>query len=193
MNISLITIKNKKIIDFAKERNEALSAVERGKGKWVLFLDSDERLSAELENEIKNLNPGRYGAYYIKRKNYFLGRYVGTDKIIRLIKKGSGKWRRLVHETYHPRGGTEVGLLKNYLIHNTAKNLHAYIDKINNYSTLHALANKKEGKKASVFKIIFYPIFKFIQTYAKSRHVVFSIIQSFHSFLSWAKLYFLRS
>jgi len=192
MNISLITIKNKKIIDFAKERNRALRQAQ-GKGEWVLFLDSDEILTPELENEIKNLNPGRYGAYYIKRKNYFLGRYVGTDKIIRLIKKGSGKWRRLVHETYHPRGGTEVGLLKNYLIHNTAKNLHAYIDKVNNYSTLHALANKKEGKKASVFKIIFYPIFKFIQTYAKSRHVVFSIIQSFHSFLSWSKLYFLRS
>ena len=192
MNISLITIKNKKIIDFAKERNRALRQAQ-GKGEWVLFLDSDEILTPELENEIKNLNPGRYGAYYIKRKNYFLGRYVGTDKIIRLVKKGSGKWTRQVHETYHPRGGTEVDMLKNYLIHNTAQNLHTYIDKINNYSTLHALANKKEGKKASVFKIVFYPIFKFIQTYAKSRHVVFSIIQSFHSFLSWAKLYFLRS
>jgi len=186
----IIVLMKKDVADFAKERNLLL---EKTKADWVLFLDSDEILTPELENEIKNLNPDHYGAYYIKRKNYFLGRYVGTDKIIRLIKKGSGKWRRLVHETYHPRGGTEVGLLKNYLIHNTAKNLHAYIDKVNNYSTLHALANKKEGKKASVFKIIFYPIFKFIQTYAKSRHVVFSIIQSFHSFLSWAKLYFLRS
>ena len=191
MDYSQIILNKKNITDFAEERNRALSAVERG--KWVLFLDSDETLSPELKDEIRNLNPGACGGFYVKRKNYFLGRYAGTDKIIRLVKKGSGKWARQVHETYHPRGGIEVGLLKNYLIHNTAKNLHAYIDKINNYSTLHALANKKEGKKASVVKIIFYPIFKFVQTFVKSGHVVFSLFQSFHSFLSWSKLYFLRS
>ena len=190
MDISLITIKNKKIEDFAKERNRALRQTQ---GKWVLFLDSDEIMSSELETEIKNLNLGICGGFYVKRKNYFLGRYVGTDKIIRLVKKGSGKWVRQVHETYHPRGGTKIGLLKNYLVHNTAKNLRAYINKINNYSTLHASANKKEGKKPSVLKIIFYPIFKFVQTFVKSGHFVFSLMQAFHSFLSWSKLYFLRS
>lgn len=189
MDISLITIKNKKIEDFAEERNEALSAVERG--KWILFLDSDEVMSAKLKNEIKNLNPGIYGGFYIKRKNYFLGQYVGSDKIIRLVKKGFGKWKRQVHETYHLAGGAKAGYLKNCLIHNTADNLHDYICKINNYSTLHALANKKEGKKVSLFKIVFYPVLKFIQTYIKSGHIVFSLMQAFHSFLSWSNLYFL--
>ena len=190
MEISIITINNKKINDFAKERNRALSAVERG--EWVLFLDSDEVLSPELKEEIKNLNPGIYDGFYVKRKNYFLGRYVGTDKIIRLVKKGFGKWQRQVHETYHLAGGTEAGYLKNCLIHNTAGNLYDYLSKINNYSTLHALANKKEGKKATLFKIVFYPVLKFVQTFVKSGHIVFSLMQAFHSFLSWSKLYFLR-
>lgn len=188
MHFEIITLKKNNITDFAEARNKLLI---KAKSNWVLFLDSDEILSPELEDEIKNLNPGICDGFYIKRKNYFLGQYVGSDKIIRLVKKGFGKWKRQVHETYHLAGGTETGYLKNCLIHNTAVNLYDYISKINNYSTLHALANKKEGKKATIQKIIFYPLFKFIQTYAKSRHVVFSIIQSFHSFLSWSKLYFL--
>lgn len=194
MKISVITIKNKKIEDFAEERNRALrlAMLAQGKGKWVLFLDSDEVLTPELETEIKSLNPGAYGGFYVKRKNYFLGQYAGTDKIIRLVKKGSGEWRRIVHETYRLAGGTKAGYLKNCLIHNTASNLHDYISKINNYSSLHALANKKEGKKAFLFKIVFYPILKFVQTFIKSGHIVFSLMQALHSFLSWSKLYFLR-
>ena len=191
MKIKIITLKNKKIEDFAKERNMTLSEVERG--KWVLFLDSDEIISPELKEEIKNLNPGNYSGFYIKRRNYFLGKFVGSDKIIRLIKQGSGKWKRRVHETYHLAGGTKTGYLRNCLIHNTADNLYNYLGKINNYSTLHALANRDEGKKASLIKIILFPVLKFVQTFVKSGHVVFSLMQSFHSFLSWTKQYFLRS
>lgn len=173
--MEIITLKKKGISDFAKERNRLLS---KSKSKWVFFLDSDERLSG----------------YKIERKNYFLGKYIGTDKLIRLVKKGWGKWVRRVHETYHPRGGTRVGELKNpYIIHNTAKNLHDYIAKINFYSTLHAQANRKEGKKSILFKIVFYPTLKFFVELVKSKHLVFSIMQSLHSFLSWSKLYFLRS
>ena len=189
MQYSLIVLKKENITDFSKVRNEALKKV---RGEWIFFVDNDEIVTDALALEIRNLKNSIYDGFYVKRKNYFLGRYVGTDKIIRLVKKGFGKWKRQVHETYHLAGGTETGYLKNCLIHNTAGNLYGYIGKINNYSTLHALANKKEGKKPTIQKIIFYPLFKFIQTYAKSRHVVFSIIQSFHSFLSWSKLYFLR-
>lgn len=187
--LSTVVLKNKKINDFAKERNLALMHARKD---WVLFVDSDEKVSPALAREIKKLKPSGCSGFLLKRKNYFLGWYVGTDKIIRLVKKGSGKWTRQVHETYHPRGGTKVGLLKNYLIHNTARNLHAYIDKVNNYSNLHALANKKEGKKVSVLKIIFYPIFKFVQTFVKSGHVIFSLLQSFHSFLAWSKLWIIQ-
>lgn len=189
MNFSIVTIKNKEIRDFAKERNLVLRRV---RGEWVLFIDSDEVLTPELKNEIENLNPGIYGGFYIKRKNYFLRQYVGSDNIIRLVKKGSGKWKRQVHETYHLAGGTKGGYLKNFLIHNTADNLYNYINKINNYSTLHALANKKEGKKASVLKIVFYPVFKLIQSFIKSGQIVFSLMQAFHSFLAWSKLWFLQ-
>ena len=137
----------------------------------------------------------------MERKNFFLGQYVGSDKIVRLVKKGTGKWQRAVHETWTPnktllpagRQDSRCGILNSVIIHNTADNLTDYLAKIDNYSTIHAKANFDEEKTSNLFKIIFFPIAKFVVTFVKSKNVVFSIMQSLHSFLSWTKLYFLQS
>lgn len=185
-SITTITLNKKKVSDFALERNNLLK---KSKSDWVFFVDSDEVVSKDLALEISNLdlqNSG-YNGFVITRKNYFLGQYIGNEEIVRLGKVGAGKWVRAVHEVWNING--HVGQLKNPLIHNTAKNLHEYISKVDYYSGLHALANKKEKKQATLFKIVFYPSLKFIQTLAKSKNVVFSITQAFHSFLSWSKQY----
>ncbi len=67
--------------------------------------------------------------------------------------------------------------------------LKSYIDKMNIYSTLHAKENKNEKKDSNILKIIFLPFLKFVFTYIRTKNIVFSIMQSFHSFLSWTKLY----
>ncbi len=180
--MNILTLNKPNIKDFAKERNNLLA---KSKSEWNLFLDSDERLVKPI-NDISNKND----CYYLYRKNYFLGRYVGTDKLIRLVKKGGGKWQRSVHETWKPNKSHSRGvLLDPVIIHNTTDNLKDYINKINNYSTLHARENFKENKKVNLLIIIFFPIAKFIITYVKSKNVVFSIMQSLHSYLSWTKLY----
>ena len=61
---------------------------------------------------------------------------------------------------------------------------------MNYYSDLHAKENLKEGKRSTLYKIIFFPIAKFFVSLIKSKHIVFSIMQSLHSYLSWTKLYF---
>lgn len=181
--MKIITLNKKDITDFAKERNLLLTKSDED---WNLFLDSDEKLSMQIKNVDNNKT-----AFYLYRKNYFLGSYVGTDKIIRLVKKNSGKWVRSVHEVWQPNDINSVGILKYpFIIHNTASSLKDYINKLNLYSTLHAMENNKESKRSSVLKIIFFPICKFIVTFIKSKNVVFSIMQSLHSYLSWSKLYF---
>ncbi len=183
--LSILILNKPNITDFASVRNDLLA---KSKSDWNLFLDSDERIKSE-EIKINNY----YDCYLFKRKNYFLGQYVGTDKIIRLIKKGTGKFVREVHEVWLPKTSHPAGVISdNYIIHNTADNLADYIKKINYYSDLHAKANLKEGKKSNLSKIIFFPIAKFIVTLIKSKHLVFSIMQSLHSFLAWTKLYFLQ-
>lgn len=185
--IEIITLNKSNISDYATERNLLLK---KAKSKWVLFLDTDEVLSLELKKEIQNLNPKNFNGFYIKRKIVFLGNEIGEDKVLRLAKKSAGIWKRKVHEIWVVKG--MIKTLRNYIVHNTAENLSSYIDKINNYSSLHARENKKEGKKTSILKIIFYPGFKFFQNFLRGRGFVFSMLQAFHSFLAWVKLWELR-
>jgi len=199
--LSILKLNKPNITNFAEERNELLK---KAKTDWVLFLDNDETIDsinlslrgAGSDVAIKNnrllhfvRNDSDYDCYYLKRKNYFLGQYVGTDRMIRLVKKGTGKFVRKVHEVWKPNSLEAVGYSDEVITHNTADNLSDYLKKMNKYSDLHAKANLEEGKKSNLLKIIFLPIAKFFVTYLKSKNVVFSIMQTLHSYLAWTKMY----
>jgi hypothetical protein len=181
-NIEILTLNQKNITDFAEARNRLLKTAA---SSWVFFVDTDEVVSDGLKKEIKDLDPKGYYGFYIKRKIIFLGKEIGEDKVLRLAKKDAGRWERKIHEAWKVKG--KVGTLKNYIIHNTASDLHSYIEKMNNYSDIHARENLKEGKKVNLFRMIFYPKAKFIQNVLAGRGFVFSMLMSFHSFLGWAK------
>ena len=104
---------------------------------------------------------------------------------MRIGRRGAGLWQRKVHEVWRIKG--KVGTLKNYLIHNTYESIENAVEKINFYSSLHAEENENEGKKSGLFKIAFYPKLKFVQNTLMGRGFVFSMLQSFHSFLGWSK------
>ena len=182
--LSILILNKPNITDFAKERNNLLK---KAKTDWVLFIDSDEQIT-NAKLQITN----KYQSYKLQRKTYFLGKLVEIDYPIRIVKKGTGKWVRAVHEVWEPNNLSKVGKSNEEIVHNTANNLTDYLNKINNYSTLHARANLKEGKRSSLIKIIIYPIGNLVVHYVKSRNIVFSIMKSLHSFLSWTKLYFLQ-
>ena len=186
-NFQTLTLNEKDIVDFASARNRLLRSAT---SDWVFFVDTDEVVSDALKKEIASLSPNGFNGFYIKRKIVFLGKEIGEDKVLRLARKESGLWRRKVHETWDIKG--RVGTLDNYIIHNTAKDMHSYIKKINNYSDLHAKENLREGKRSNLLKIIFYPMIKFVQNILQGRGFVFSMLQSLHSFLGWAKLWELQ-
>ena len=170
MNMQVLTLNKPNITNFSSERNKLMENVE---SQWILFLDKDESIS-NSQFPISN----QFSSYQFLRKNFFLGKYIGNDILIRLVKKGTGKWVRAVHEIWQPKKTHLVGVIKDsFIIHNTADSLSNYINKINNYSTLHAKANFDEGKKATLFKIIFFPIVKFIITLIKSRNIVIVIME----------------
>lgn len=188
--LQIITLNKPGITDFADERNSLLS---KSNAEWIFFVDSDEEISDDLAKEIEAATAvvGNLSGFKVYRKNYFLGKYVGTDNIVRLGKQGSGRWVRAVHEIWQIKG--EIGQLKYPLIHNTARNVHEFIDKINFYSTLHAQENLKLGNKSSLIKIVFFPMGKFFQSLLIGRGFVMSMLQSFHSFLAWSKEWILQN
>lgn len=188
--------------DFARQRNFGLK---KAKGKWVFFVDADERVSKELKNEtvqIVNDPLFPYAGCFVKRKDIILGKELkygetGNIRLLRLAKRKKGKWIRRVHETWQIEGKKYV--LRHPLIHRPHTTLKEFLKDINYYSTLHAKANLEEGKKSNILKIIFMPVLKFKLNFFlrrgfldKTFGFVHAMLMSFHSFLSWSKLWVLQ-
>ena len=76
---------------FSGARNDGLAAA---MGDWILYVDADERVSPELQLEIKSIMADKSSpaAYDIPRRNFYLGREMhyggwGNDSVIRLFQK----------------------------------------------------------------------------------------------------------
>lgn len=188
--------------DFSEQRNFGL---EKAKTEWVLFLDSDEEVSDNLRDEILSeirRKDNKKNGYFIKRDDFFLGKQLkfgetSNVKLLRLGRKNMGKWKRKVHETWQIKG--QVGLLKNHLIHFPHKTLGKFIKSINFYTDLDSRSKIDENKNSSVLKIIFFPIFKFLRNFIYlfgfldgTHGFIISVMMSFHSYLSWSKLWLYR-
>ena len=202
-NLTIITLNQPNITDFAAARNIELA---KAKTDWVLFLDSDETLTPELESEISTIvhSPSTiYSAYYIPRLDTFLGRQLrhgetGHVKFIRLARADFGKWVRPVHEVWVGKG--RVGTLTNPILHNPHPTVASFLDKINTYSTLEADYRFRQGFKSSLFKIWFYPLAKFKWNYLfnlgfldGTPGFIMALMMSFHSYLTWTKLFLLQN
>lgn len=188
--------------NFAAQRNFGLS---KAQGKWVLFLDADERVTEELRNEIVQITRDplvNYAGLYLKRTDYLWGKKLkhgetANIRLLRLARRKTGKWTRRVHEVWEIVGKTYE--LKNPLVHYPHPTLAAFINSVNIMSSLHAKANLEEGKRSSLIKLIVWPMGKFINNYVfkigfldGSRGFVSALVMSFHSYLAWSKLWFLQ-
>jgi len=185
--------------DFAAQRNFGLR---KASGKWVLFLDADERVSKELRDEMVQITKDQsvnYLGFYLKRIDFIWGRQlkhgeIGDIRLLRLARRKAGKWRRRVHEYWDVVGRT--GNLENPLRHSPHPTLREFIRSINWMSDLHAQANLEEGKRSSLVKIVVWPSGKFFSNYLfrlgfldGMPGLVFALMMSFHSFLAWSKLW----
>jgi glycosyltransferase involved in cell wall biosynthesis len=126
---------------FGAQKN---SAIAHASGDWILSLDADEEVSAELAQEIQALLAGEpaYSAYRIPRLNHFLGRPLRhggywPDPKLRLFRRGAAHFAdRPVHETMAADG--PVGRLRGPLIHHCYPTISDYIEHMNRYSSIAA-------------------------------------------------------
>ena len=173
---------------------------------WVLILDADERISKELETEIKNVidsNPIEK-AFWIKRRNFLMGKevkYSGwqNDKVIRLIDKRFCKYNnKLVHEEIETSERTST--LTNKLTHFTYTDINQYFDKFFKYSTQKAILKHRKGKKSNLFHILIKPSFKFFKRYIINKGILDGVIggvvcamAAFQDFVVYLKLWRLKN
>lgn len=196
--------------DFAEQRNFSLR---QAQGDWVLFIDADERVSPKLTSEIQKVTRNKalalsgISGFYFKRIDYFMGKWLkhgeiggiweigglGGVRVLRLAKKGSGKWVRCVDEKWKAEGMTKT--FKNPLLHYPHPSLTEFLQSINERSTLNAKAFYLERKKITLLDW-FKPLGKFCFNYFLKlgfldgiSGFVLAILMSLHSFLVRGKLY----
>lgn len=142
-------------------------AIDSCHGDWILQLDADERVSPMLASEINSVinNSSSCDAYYLKRRNYFLGRWMNKggmypDPVIRLFRRGKARLpQKTVHELMEVTGS--LCWLNNDLLHIADPHFSRYLLRSDRYTTLQADEWFKEGKIGTgLFDILLYLLLK---------------------------------
>jgi len=135
---------------FPKKKNWALRNLPLAH-EWILLLDADERVTPELQREIREALSRDDGAdgYYINRKLIFLNRWIKhcgwyPSWNLRLFKHRLGRYEKLEAEDVENAGDVEVhehvmlegraGYLKHDLLHEDFKSIYHFIERHNRYS-----------------------------------------------------------
>jgi len=134
--------------------------IKKATGDWVLSLDSDERISPELEKEIKaTIESIEFEGFRARFKTYFLGRWIrhfGWFEYggIRLFK---GK-KYFTSSKYNAQIALEgnIGFLKEPIIHYSYNSLTQYFEKVNRYTTDHAEDLFRKGVRIKLSNFFWY-------------------------------------
>jgi len=175
---------------YAAQKN---SAIDKAQGNWILSLDADEEIDADLANEFSGQRDGDestpyewclimgrgssasskadHAGFRIRRKNHFLGRWMKRggfwpDPKLRLFRRGRGRFEdRAVHEDIRVDGATKI-IPRGALIHHSYPTLSDYINHMNRYSSLGAAMVAANGKVRFTFmNIVLRPLFTFLYNY----------------------------
>ncbi|MFK7779343.1 MAG: glycosyltransferase family 2 protein [Gimesia sp.] len=153
---------------FGPQKNRALQYATK---EWVLSIDADERISYDLQTELKRIIQvhGRHDAYTMPRRSNYCGRYMKhsgwwPDHVVRLFRRGKAQFSDdLVHERILVSGNT--GKLREPIIHESLLTLEQILNTMNSYSSVGAKMMAENKQKAGLTKAILHGLWAFIRTY----------------------------
>ncbi|TAE00032.1 MAG: glycosyltransferase family 2 protein [Bacteroidetes bacterium] len=170
------------------------------KHDYILSLDADEALSEELQKSLILLKKNGFSAdsYQMNRLTSYCGQWIKhcgwhPDRKLRLWNKNKGFWQGIIHEKVEMQS-PKIEFLQGNILHWSYYNISEHIQKANVYSSLGAENNFKNGKKGSIFKILFSPLIKFLKSYVLQTGFldgfygfVICSIASYETFLKYLK------
>lgn len=150
-------------------------AQKQAKYDWVLNIDGDEMVPEELAHEIQSVlaevqsGKRQSSGFRFPRKNFYLGRWIVhggwyPNYLVRLADRRKAKWSEPhVHEKLEVKGSVETlnQSLHNYSFSSIQDQIHTNL----RFSRLGSEELRRKGRDASLLKMIFKPMGKFIETY----------------------------
>ncbi len=149
---------------FGPQKNYALSLATK---PWVLNIDADERVTAELAAAIKEaIAEDSADGWEFPRLSNFCGRQTGwyPDYVLRLFRRGKGHFDNvIVHERVICTG--VVKRLRSPLIHFAMPTLEDALSRIDRYSTAKAQMLVEAGRRVTFMTGIGHGLFAFLRAY----------------------------
>lgn len=186
--------------DFAGSRNLGL---QKAISDWILYIDTDERVSSLLAREIKKqIKDTKFSAFKLKRKNFYLGnhQWPHIEKLERLFRKDKLKgWYGKVHESPSVEG--KVGELEGFVYHYTHRDLSSMVNKTIEWSKIEAeLRYKANHPYMTWWRFPRVMFSAFFDSYVKQQGykagvvgLIESVYQSFSMFITYARLWELQN
>jgi len=151
-------------------RNQAISYCS---GDWIFSLDSDERCTPEVRDEILTLiENSPLDIYHVPRKNFFMGKWINHSgwypnfRQPQLFKKGEMSYDlKPVHEGFINHSKKKIGLINNFIWQFPFQNMEEMMHKANRYSTLGVSKLKDKGLSSGVFKAFLHGFWAFLKHY----------------------------
>jgi glycosyltransferase involved in cell wall biosynthesis len=160
---------------FGDLRNQAMAACRHD---WIFSLDADERCTAEARDEVLAIvrADGPADAYYVPRRNFFMGRWINHSGFYpdyrqpQLFRRGVLYFLRdAVHERFEIRSDKPVGFLKHEIWQKPYRNFAEVQHKASRYSSLGATKLKEAGATGSMAAALGHAFWAFCQIFFLKR------------------------
>jgi glycosyltransferase involved in cell wall biosynthesis len=154
---------------YSKQKN---FAAEQAANDWILSIDADERVSAELASEIvtwKRLVETSAVAYSMPRRAFYLGKWIQhsgwyPDRKLRLYDRCHCRWEGdFVHEGVMVNGSS--GQLNGDLLHFPYRDWADHASRIERYTDLAAQAARSNGRRSNLVKLAVGPPLTFLKSF----------------------------
>ena len=170
---------------------------------WILLVDSDERVTPELRDEILHAltqDGGHFAGYSIPRLVHYLERWWWRggwypDYDVRLFRREKATWGGSdPHEKILVDG--KVRRLRNPLHHFSYRNIEDHLQRINRFTSVSSQELKKEGGRWRLHDALLRPLGRFMRSYILKRGFMegfagfyVAVSAAVYVFLKYAKLW----
>ncbi|HME60504.1 MAG TPA: glycosyltransferase family 2 protein [Candidatus Binatia bacterium] len=184
-------------------RDQKAFAHSQASKDWVLLVDSDERVTPELKEEILSVlagENGRYAGYAVPRLVKYLDRWWWhggwyPDYDVRLFRRERATWGGSdPHEKILVDG--PVCRLRHPLHHYSYRNIEDHLERINRFTSISSRELRKEGGQWRLSAALLRPAVRFFRSYFLKRGFMegfagfyVAVTAAVYVFLKYAKLW----